>query len=788
MISPLDRKLLRDLRRLWMQAVAIGLVLGCGIAVFVMATGMFGSLERARDTYYANSRMADLEGTLVRAPSQVVHALESIPGVASIETRALGLGLVSLPGVVEPLSARLVSLPLGLRPQINDLVLRRGRWPSESRRGEVLVNESFAEAHDLQPGMPLPVLIRGKRRLLEIAGIASSPEFVFAVAPGEWLPEPGRFGVIWMPQTELARALDLEGAFNDVLVRLAPQARSAAVIDALDQILGRHGGRGVIARDRMLSARYLDDELMQLRTMAKILPPVFMLVAVFLLNVTLTRLVATERANIGLFKAFGYDNATIAAHYVKFGAAFCLLAVVVGSWLGQGLGRYVAQVYRAVYRLPVLEFSAGPFVYAGAIGVATVSVLLGAAIAVRQTISIAPAVALAPPAPTHFGRIAGFAERVARGVDARSRMVVRRIVRFPRRAATTVLGIALALALLVMSEQFSVVVDRILDTNFSVAQRMDVTLAFGDARDERVLRELARLPGVMEVEPLMRIDAVLVSHQMRRREAVLGVPAGARLSRIVDVRGEPVSIPADGLTLAAGVADKLGVHVGDTVRIETTDGRRLAIQVPVVQIVQPFVGAAAWIERETLGRMVRQVGRVDAVFVRIDAGQRDRLAARFKDFPAVIGVTFADAAEGSLRRLFAEGSGFFSFLFVVFAVVMAAGVAFSAARVTLAEQQRDLATLRVLGFGRFETSGVLLGELGVLLVIALPLGIIVGAALSNWLMSQFETELFSFPYVADLPSYGRASAIVITAVCAAALWVRRDIDRLDLVAVLKSRE
>lgn len=787
-MSPLDRKLLRDLRRLWLQALAVGVVLGCGIALFVMATGMYASLEASRDRYYSSAHMADLAGALVRAPEGIAADLAAVPGVAALESRASGIALISLEGVSEPVSARLVSLPQGRRPRVNDLVLKHGRWPDAARSAEVLVNEAFAEAHGLTPGGRMAVLIRGQRKVLEIAGIASSPEFVFAVAPGDILPEPRRFGVLWMGREALGRALDLDGAFNDVVLRLERDADRPSVIASIDRRLARFGGRGLYGRDRMLSARYLSDELSQLRTLASILPPIFLLVAVFLINVTLSRLVATERANIGLLKAFGYGNVAIGSHYAKFALAFCIGAAIVGVALGELIGRYMASVYQSVYRLPELEFTAGPFVYSGALAVALLAALLGAVSAVRRAVRLAPAVALSPPAPTSFRRLGEVLERRIRAFDARARMLVRRIVRFPRRSATTVGGIALALALLIMSEHFPIAIDRIISINFGVTQRMDVTITFAEREPLRVLREVARLPGVLQVEPLRTAEVILMAGPRREREAVLGIPEGALLNRVVGTDLAVVEPGAIGLTLSRGLARKLGVSVGERLRFEATDGPRASGEVQVVRIVQPFLGSAAYLEQAALGRLLREPERVDSAYLLIDARERDRLSARLKEIPAIVGVTFADNAERSLRQLFEQGAGFFSFMFLMFSLAMAAGVAFSAARVTLGEQERDLATLRVLGFRRHEASGVLLGELLILLAVAIPVGLLLGAALSRWMMEQFETELFSFPFILDVPTYARAALFVIAAVVAAALWVRRDVDRLDLVAVLKSRE
>ncbi|MFZ9872847.1 MAG: ABC transporter permease, partial [Steroidobacteraceae bacterium] len=379
-------------------------------------------------------------------------------------------------------------------------------------------------------------------------------------------------------------------------------------------------------------------------------------------------------------------------------------------------------------------------------------------------------------------------ERRLRALDARSRMLARRILRFPRRSATTVTGVALALALLIMSEHFPIAIERIISINFGTTQRMDVTLTFAEREHDRVLQEVARLPGVLYVEPLRTADVFLSTGTRREREAVLGISSGAMLNRIVSTDLDVIEPTSEGLTLSKGLAQKLNVAVGDRLQLEATDGRRVSVDVPVVRIVQPFLGSAAYMEREALGRLLREPDRVDSAYVLIDAAFRDRLSARLKEIPAIVGVTFADNAERSLRQLFEQGAGFFSFMFLMFSLAMAAGVAFSAARVTLGEQERDLATLRVLGFRRGEASWVLLGELAVLLAVALPLGLILGAALSRWMMAQFETDLFSFPFVFDLPTYARSALIVVAAVVVAALWVRRDVDRLDLVAVLKSRE
>jgi putative ABC transport system permease protein len=787
-LASLDRKLLRDLKRLQAQAVAVSGVLSCGVALFVMATGMYDSLERARDEYYDTARMADLAVSVVRAPDPIARHLAALPGVNALEARVSGIGLIDLAGKSDPVSARLVSLPPSGKPRVNDVLLRAGRWPDPTRDNEVLINEAFAEANLLAPGMELSALIYGRKRELLIAGIASSPEFVFAVAPGAMLPEPERFGVLWMNREALGRAFDVDGAFNDVVFKLAPGVSVRDTISEVDTILARHGGRGAYGRDRMLSAQFLADELTSLKTMASILPPIFMLVAVFLLNVSLSRLVATERSNIGLLKSFGYSNVSVAIHYGKFAIAFAILGAALGMILGRWLGGYMADIYATVYRIPDLAYDAEASVYVWALVVALIAALLGAAQAVYRAVKLPPAAALAPPAPVSFGRLGVGIEKAARNLDGKTRMVIRRIVRFPRRSATTVVGISLALALLITSQHFPISMNHIVDVTFGLVQRMDATLSFAETADDKILAEVRRLPGVLAVEPVRAAEVIMTSGSRQRRDTILGLPPRTYLYRVLDENMSSVNIEGVGITLPFKLAQKLNVRVGDTLHVQATDGQRAEAELTVTAIVKPYLAATAYMEMEAMSRALREPGRVSAAYVLLDRNARDTLNEEVKLLPMIAGVSFLDKSSASMRKMLNEGTGFFAYMFVVFSCLMAGGVAYSAARVTFAEQERDLATLRVLGFGRREVSYVLLAEIGALLLIALPVGAILGAVLSRWLMSQFQTDLFTFPYITESGAYGRSALFVASAVIGAVLAVRRGVDRLDLVGVLKSRE
>lgn len=822
-MTPLHRKLLRDLWRMKSQALAVALVLACGIGMLVMSVGMQGSLERARDRYYLNNGMADVQAQAVRAPRRLGAELAELPGVTALELRAVGQARISLPWVTEPLAAQLVSLPDDGLPRVNRPLLVAGRWPERQAQGEALVNEAFAQANNLTPGSHMDVVVRGQRQRLHLVGVANSPEFVFVSAPGEPFPQPARFGVLWMRQGQLERALDMHGAFNDVVLTLSDPAQDAPVRQALQDRLAAYGGMEPFGRDRMVSARFLTEELAQLGNMAATLPPIFLAVAAFLLNVTLSRLVATERANIGLLKAFGHSNGAVARHYAGMALLLGGMGLVLGMALGHVFGEWMSSIYRAVYRLPALPFQTDAHTWLLAFGVGLAAALAGALSAVAQAVRLTPAAALAPPSPPHFGRKrasqpqttgqqtagqgVGQATTAASGsrpgasqsggisstswlgqLDPLTRIIVRRVVSAPRRSLSTLAGVALALSVLVVSQHFPAGIEKFLQVTFRVAKTQDATVTLTEAGGPMALHALARLPGVEAVEPFR---AVAVSYHFNGRsvqDALVGMPAQPQLERLVQTGSEVVTLRGDGLVASRGLARQLHAQAGDVVRVEVTQGRRMQFDLKVVQVADLWVGSSGYTELAALGRLLQEPGRISGAHLRLQPDHTDAFNAAVAERPALAGLSHVRQAEASMRQTFSQGSGFMSTLFLTFAGMMAAGVAYATASVTLAEQQRDLATLQVLGYTRWQVSYVMLGELALLTLLALPLGLWVGYGFALWLMGTMSNELFTFPMVVDPAAYARSALFVLATVAVCAAWVRRQVDKVDLVASLKSRE
>jgi len=784
----LTKKLWRDLRHLRGQAVAIALVIAAGVAIYVVMESTLVSLDLTQRTYYERYRFADVFASAKRAPISLAPAIAAIPGVAQIETRVVSDVLLDVPGLVEPAVGRLVGIPAPRRAMLCDVFLRQGRYIEAGRPDEVLLSETFAKLHGLVPGSVLPAILHGRRRNLRVVGLALSPEYVYNVRPGELMPDEKRFGIVWMERRALAAAYEMEGGFNDVVLRLSRGASRPEVIARLDRLLEPWGGRGAIPRSLQTSHWYLENELAQLRSSGRVLPVVFLGVAAFLLNVVLTRIVALERGQIAALKALGYTNREVAAHYLGLALLIAALGGAIGVAFGSWLGRGMTALYTEFYHFPILEYRLAVKVALQGTFIGLVAAGLGALGAVRGAARLPPAEALRPEPPARYRESLLERAGVKRLLSQPARMIVRNITRRPVRASLSILGIALGAAMLVVGTFSLDAMRRIVDVQFGLAQRYDAMVTFLEPTSPRAFHEVERLPGVRDVEAFRSVPVNLRFRHRSRQAAVLGLPAAPRLNRVLDSKTRPVTLPPQGLVLSRTVADILGADRGDVVVLEVLEGARPVLQVPVADVVDEYIGTNVYSEIGALRRLMREGETLSGAFLAVDRAAEPALYRRVKRSPRVAGVLLKRATVESFEKTIARNFTIITTVNMLFAAVIAFGVVYNTARISLSERSRELATLRVIGFRRAEISYILLGELAALVALAIPIGLLLGYGMSAAILELFQTELYRIPFVIAPRTFARAGFVTLVAAAISAAAVRRRLDRLDLVAVLKTRE
>jgi putative ABC transport system permease protein len=721
-------------------------------------------------------------------PDRVAAEIRAIPGVAEAEPRLVTQVLLDVPGLTEPASGHLVSVPEHGRPLLNDVHLRSGRWLGQDRGNEIMVSEAFAEANHMVVGDSVGALVNGRWRVFRIVGIGLSPEFVYEVPPGAIFPDKRRFGVLWMNRAELGPALSMEGGFNDLTLSLMPGADTAEVITRIDRILQPYGGLGAYDRDDQVSHRFLSDEIRQHAVSGVIIGYIFLAVAGFLLNVVLARLVGMQRDQIAVLKAFGYRNARVGYHYLALGMVPVPIGTVAGCALGAWAGGEVAAVFAQFYRFPVLRHVITLRVLVTASLVSVFSATLGTLSATRRAIRLPPAEAMRPEAPPTARR--GFLDRI--GVLARVgpafRMVIRSMVRRPLRAAFSTIGVAVAVALLLVGRYFFDAVDYMANLSFRLAQRQDATVTFTEPRSARARFELAAIPGILSVEPFRSVPARLKHAQSIYRIGLQGLPREGTLKLLLDEDLARVPVPEGGVLLTRKLGEILHVKAGDTLTVEVLEGRRPVRNVVVAGLVDELIGLGAYLQLPALNALLQEGPTISGAMLTVDSRSAGDLYQRLKQLPAVANVSVRSATLQSFNDTLAGSMRISTRITLTFACIIAMAVIYNGSRVTLSERARELASLRVLGFTRGEVALVLFGEQGLLTLAALPIGCALGYGLCALIPRAYNTDLYRLPLVLSGRSFFFACAVVVLTALTVALLIRRRIDRLDLVGVLKTRE
>jgi putative ABC transport system permease protein len=788
MVSPLDHKLLRDLWHVKGQAMAIGMVIAVGVAMQVMMTGLVTSLNDTRAAYYDRYRLADVFAPATRAPDRLVNRLAAIDGVATVEARVTGSALITLPDLDRPVRAQAVSLPNLREPRLNGVYLTDGRMIDSDHSDEILLLQAFANAHDLRPGDQIHATMNGARRSFRIVGLAQGPEFLYTTAPGEMIPDDARFGVIWMSRSALAAAYDMNGAFNEVLLSLSREANEPAVLDAVDRILAPYGGFGAYPLADQASNRFISEEISGLEAAAVGVPPIFLAVAAFLLYIVISRMVQAEREEIGLMKAFGYTNLEVGTQYFKLVMAIAIGGALAGCLLGIAGGRALIQVYTAYFKFPFLVFSLDAASFVIGVGASILAASVGGLMVLRQVFALTPAAAMRAPAPAVYNKAGGMMRRVTGWLDQPSRMVVRRITRQPARMAGAMIGIACGMGLSVSMITIYAGFDETVDLTFNVVDHSDVSVTFTHAASESTIFALQRLPGVTLVEPVRHVPVVLRNGLRTHQGAVTGLIPNARLMRAVDADMADIVMPETGIVLSSGLADILDLRAGDTVTLEVREGRQPVLDVPVTRVAQSLLGSPAYMDLTALNRVLREPNRVSGAYLTIDQNHASNIFAALADMPTVAGVSLKSDAEIAFKTLMDTGAGAMRYVMGAIAFIITFGIVYNAARIAYAERARDLASLRVIGFTKGEVAFVLLGELAVVTLVALPVGSVLGYYLSFGIAAGFSTELYQIPAIFSPESYGFAALFVTGAAVVSGWLVKRDIDRADLVSALKTRE
>ena len=787
-MKALNRKLRRDLWRMKGQVFAITLVVISGVATFIMFISTIDSLSLTRDTFYREYRFADVFINLKRAPESLKDKLKDVPGVNQIETRVSAYVKLAISSFPEPVNARIISIPDDGKPLLNRLYIRKGRLADPTKDNEVVINENFAQAHGFNLGDRFAAIINGKWKTLTITGIALSPEFVLLMKPEAMSPDFKRYGVLWMSRKALSKAYDMDGAFNNVVLNLYPDAKLSDVLAQLDTIVEQYGGFGAYARKDQISHRLLSGEFQQLQRSSEIFPTIFIFVAAFLLNVVMSRTINTQREQIAALKAFGYNNIDIGIHYAKLVVLIISAGLVGGIAAGIWFGKMLGGIYMEVYRFPFLIYTLHPSVIIAAVLISIASALVGTLHSLWRAAKQPPAEAMRPEPPAQYRVTLIEKTGIGRWLTQPSRIIVRNIERKPIRTFLSIIGIAVACATMISSGFFKDAVAFMVNVQFVLSQKEDMTVAFAETTSRRAIYELKELPGVHHAETFRTVPAKLKFGHRSYKTMINGIEPDSRLHLLLDTNLQAISLPPSGIVLTDHLGKILGVKAGDMLTVEVLEGSKPIRQVPVVALVTLYLGVMGYMDLTALNRLMREGDAISGAYLVTDPMYSEKLYQSFIKMPRVSGTVLRRNEVRNFHDVQAKGMLFFTFIATLMACSIAFGVVYNSARIALSERSRELSSLRVLGYTRGEISYILLGELGLITLIAIPLGFFIGYWLCAYIAQALASDLFRVPLVIEPKTYSLAAAVVLASALVSGLIVRHKLDHLDLVEVLKTRE
>jgi len=792
-MKTLDRKLLREARTSKGLVLAITALVAVGVMAYVYIRSAYNNLRSARDQYFAQCRLADFWIDVKKAPLTELSDIAAIPGVSEIHPRIQFLATVDMERAEYPLNAYVVSLPDQRQTIINDVVLKRGGYFTDRRENEVLVNDNFARKHNLHPGQWIHLILNNRREELFIVGTAISSEFVYLVSPGSLTPDPERFGVFYIKQTHAEEVFDMDGACNQITGLLAPEYRDQPdpILQEIELQLESYGVFAKTPRKDQPPTRFLNDEITGLGVFATIMPVIFLGVAALVLNVLMARLIDQQRVIIGTLKGIGYSSAQVFWHFTKFGGLIGLLGGLIGCVAGYRMAEFVTDLYHQFFEFPDLHNEFYTELYVSGLAISLCCALIGSAQGAYSALKLRPAEAMRPKPPKQGGRI--WLERFPflwQRLSFGWRMVLRNVIRNRLRSAVGLIAATLGAGLLMTGFTLQYCVRYLIDFQFEKVVMSDIDLAFKDERGIEALDEARRLPGVEHAEPVLEVACEFFHGPYTRKGGITGLTRNARLTLPRDLDGNRIRIPESGLAMTRKMAELLNVRVGDHVVIKPAKGLRTLRSVPVVEITDSYIGLSVYAELDYLSRLIHEERALTGVQLQMEPRREARRAfyREVKRVPALQAFNERASNIKNLMDTMVKTQDIMIGLITLFAGVIFFASLLNTSLIGLAERRREVATLRVLGYGGWQIGGFFLRESMIINVLGTLLGFPMGYSLVWYLTVVYDTEMFRFPLVVPPSVWLKTFSLAIVFGLAAHALVQREINRMDWREALNVKE
>ncbi len=782
MVSPLSKKLWRDIRRHRAQFTAVAVTVFLGVVMFVASYDSYLNLRAsyaATHTEYNFANVTFVGGDI----AGMAGAVEQIDGVESVLVRTvadhpLRIGDVKMLG-------RVVGIPPRAQPDVNQLSVLDGDYLASD--SGVLVEEHMAEHFGLVPGDTVDVLDGEQWMTADVVGVVASPEYIWPSRNRqELITTPDNFGVLFVAEAT-AQRLAGDGP-NELAVYFDGGEENAPLVEQLGTIGARFGVTSDYTREEQPSNAALDEDIKGFEEMAGFFPLLFLTAAGLASYVMISRLVHAQRPHVGVMLANGVTRRMVLRHYLAYGIVPALVAAVPGALVGALLARVITELYTSLLAIPLTVIEYHPANAVGGVlfglGAAFLAALAPALVASR----VRPAEAMRGESPTGGGK-RSLVERIVpplRRLPIRWRMAFRGIERNPRRTVYTILGVVLSLMLVLVSWGMIDTISHLMNTQFVDIQQEDATIYFTGPAGSTEIDELAALDGIAAVEPSLEVPVGLAAAGRQYDTALVMLSNDTEMHRFLSVDGDWLSLGNGGLLVGKALRDVLGVEIGDSIEVQVAEFGASFTE-PIAGFLDEPLGTVAYLSTERAREVVGFELPATSALVKYDQGVAGSdLRAAVTDLPVVAAFNDSKAIYDMMQQFMVM---FYAFVGVmlVFGGAMAFALIFNAMSVNIAERRREVATLLAVGTERRTISRMITAENLIVAMLGIPIGLVAGYYLSKMAMGTFSSDMFSFDlYVEPMTFVWSALAIIVVALVSQIPGLRA-VGRISIPEIIKER-
>ncbi|MHC4442944.1 MAG: ABC transporter permease [Planctomycetota bacterium] len=789
----LNHKLKRDLLGSWPILLTIVAIIAVGTGSFIGAGSAQRILRTSQLTYYREYRFADFWVELKKAPLSAIERVSELPEIATLQARVTFEVILDLPNIPRPLTGRLISAPeRHFDKTINGIHLVRGSGFSDDRDEEVILSEAFAQAHQLNPGDRINLILNRKRESYVIVGTAISPEYVYMVrGEGDFVPDPKHFGILYIKQDYAREVLDFQDACNQIVGLVSPQHHQHIdlILDKIDRMLDPYGVLAVTPSERQASNRFLSDEIRGLVITAIVMPAIFLLVAVLALNILMTRLAERQRTIIGTLKATGYSDRQVMLHFLSFGVVVGLVGGITGNIIGMLFASGMIHIYKGFFQFPRYMSEIHTDLLLMGIFISVLFAVAGTTKGVWTVLKLSPAEAMQPRPPQRGGSI--FLEkypRLWRRLGFRTHIALRSMARNWVRTLSGIISSTLATSIILLTLCMYDSMAFLVDFQFEHVAHSDVDIGMRDEKSNAALLEGRLLPGIDYAEPILGLTCDLRNGIHSRRMAITGLSAEHRLTTPMQADRLPIDIPPHGLVMSRKLADILHVRVGDRLELTPVRGRRQTKKVLLASIVDSFLGLDCYASLDYLNSHVGEADAINSVQFKTNPRQAAHLYKKIKQLPNAQGLSVRADTKANIESTFVQSMLVSLGLMVVFSGVISLGSTMNSTMIEISDRIRDISTFRVLGYKPLQIAGIFFRENLLIYIIGFLLALPFGYAMLVLMAQAYNTELFRIPVLVRSPIVITTAIISFVFVLIAQLVVYRQIHSLDWQEGIKVKE